>query len=456
MPHDGEFAEYRSIRRLTENERVQGLLRRAKQRDISQDELALSVLKLSDITTKSWEPELVLAIDGSHQPVQVEKGFPGSEIGYVTVSAVLMDIAKIRELDTQRPVDPKAFRETENATSVDRAFPGCNIVIDDEQSPVASLRKALFETFQETRLFSDAETLLDTYQALLKYKKSEAVRQKCPFKDNCLSPQGNYKFGEFTYKCECVKQGTLYSTDALRIHEGMVSDSANGAMFAEIMQTIERVSIIHILRWFEQNNLLYLLKDVGLVIDGPLALFGNPAGLLIPVKEELRRINEKAKEYTDGADILLVGVEKTGFFVNHFERIDQNKNGTFGMFLPQTFALISDEYIKKNIVFSDSKKKYGDDTYFGRKLFYKTKSGARVVASLPMLDISHEDASRAEPDQYPRLADALTLFDQLASSRFPNAISPLISAHAEAAIPLNLGSRVLEDMAKRLIKERNR
>jgi hypothetical protein len=70
------------------------------------------------------------------------------------------------------------------------------------------------------------------------------------------------------------------------------------------------------------------------------------------------------------------------------------------------------------------------------------------------LNKSHEDGNRADPDQYPRLADALTLLDQLASSRFPNAISPLISANAEAAIPMNLGSRVLEELAKRLIKER--
>ena len=73
-----------------------------------------------------------------------------------------------------------------------------------------------------------------------------------------------------------------------------------------------------------------------------------------------------------------------------------------------------------------------------------------------MLDISHEDQSRAELDQYPRLADTLALFDQVASSRFPNALSPLISANAEAAIPMNLGSRVLEEMTKRLINERKK
>jgi hypothetical protein len=456
MPYEGEFAEYKSIRRLTENERVKNLLSRAMPRDVSQDATSLPTFKRSDIAPTDWFPENVLAIDGSHQEELVEKGYPGAEISYVTAAVVLTDVAKIRELDKQRPIDPKSFRATERAASIDRAFPGCNIVIDDEQSPVHSLRKALFETFQETRLFSNGETLLDTYEALLEYKDQHDSNQVCPFSDNCFSVDKKYKFGIGAYQCGCIKRGTLYSTDALRIHEGMVPDSTNGAMFAEIMQTLERVLIIHVLRWLEQQEYLWLLKDMPIVVDGPLALFGHPAGLLIPVKKELRRINAKAKKFTDGIDMLVIGVEKTGFFVNHFERIDQNKNGTAGAFAPQMVALMPDEYVKKNIIFSDSQKSYGADTYFGRKFLYKTKSGARIVASLPMLDEMHEDARRADVEQYPRLADALTLFDQLASSRFPNALSPLISANAEAAIPMNLGSRVLEEMAKRLIRERKK
>ena len=73
MPYENEFAEYRSIRRLTENERVQRLLRRSKERDEKQDDLLLPTLTYSDIQPSQWKPELVLAIDGSYQQVLVEK-----------------------------------------------------------------------------------------------------------------------------------------------------------------------------------------------------------------------------------------------------------------------------------------------------------------------------------------------------------------------------------------------
>ena len=455
MPYEGEFAKYRSVRRLVENERVKSLLGRAKVRDNSPDETILPTVKISDIPPSEWQPDWVLAVDGSHQEEPVENGYPGAEIAYVTIAAVLMDIAKIKELDLQRPVNPKSFRETEKVTSIDSAFPGCNIVIDSEKSAKNSLRKALFETFDKIRLFSDGKSLLDTYEVLLEYKP-EDPRPNCPYaeEEDCLANDKKYLRSTGTYSCQCPHKNTLYSTDALRIHEGMVPDSANGAMFAEIMQVLERIVVIHILRWFEQNQLLWILRNMGIVIDGQLAVFGYPAWLHSAIPRELKRINKAAKQFTDGQDLLMIGVEKSGNFVNHFERIDQDKHGVSGVFPSQTACLLTDEYIKKNIIFSDSTKPYGLDTHFGRKFFYKTVSGARLVASLPFLDESHHDTTRAEPDQYPRLADALGLLDQLVSSRYPNSLSPLISAHAEAAIPMNLGARVLENMARSLIKEK--
>ena len=384
----------------------------------------------------------------------IKDGYPGAEIGYIAIAAVLMNVAKIKELDFKRPASPISFRETENVESIDSVFPGCNIVIDSETTAKNSLRKALFETLDTNRLFSDGESLLDTYEALLQFKP-ENPKPDCPYAEDedCLSNDGKFLANGGTYRCQCPLKNTLYSTDALRIHEGMFPDSANGAMFAEIMQVLERIVVVHILRWFEQNQLLWILRNMAIVIDGPLAVFGHPAWLHSAIPSELDRINTAAKQFTDVQDLLLIGVEKSGTFATHFERIDQDETGISGKFPSQAVGLLTDDYIKKNIIFSESTKPYGLDTYFGRKFFYKTASGARLVASVPFLDESHRDTTKAEPNQYPRLADALGLLDQLVSSRYQNSLSPLISAHAEAAIPMNLGARVLEKMAKELIKE---
>jgi hypothetical protein len=289
---------------------------------------------------------------------------------------------------------------------------------------------------------------LDTFEALLDLKP-KTEKQHCPYND-CQKPQQLFQRGKGNYACSCPLKKALFSTDSLRIHEGMDPAGSNGAMYAEIMQVLERTWLIHILRTIERNNWLSSLKRIAFIMDGPLAVFGHPAWLSQAFTRELSRINKLAKE-KNGDDILLVGIEKTGMFVDHFLSLDRHPDGTPGKLAAGSVCLLDDNYIKRNVIFSDSTKVYGQDTYFGRKLFYKTSSGAFVVASVPLLNDKQKILTTAELNQFNRLSDSLNLLDRLVSSRYPNSLAPLISAHAEAAIPMNLGSRVLEKIARELV-----
>ena len=327
--------------------------------------------------------------------MEIENGFPGAELGYVTVASVLLDLAKQRELDQQRPANPREMRKTRAPSSLDKALPGTNVVVDDEDTAVASLRKVLFEIFSDAKVSHDAESLLDTYEVLLKYKPEsgdEDRRQRCPYgfraDDDCSRA---YKRGSGIYQCDCEHQRKLYSTDALRVYENLQEGGSNASLYTEVMQVWERIWIVHVLRTLEAKKLLPVLKRLAIIVDGPLAVFGHPAWLSAAISQELRRINEKAKQVNDGLDILLIGVEKTGLFVDHFARLDESPEGEPNVLNPRTAMLLTDKYIKKNIIYSDSPKVYGGATYFGRKFFYKTSSGARIVAILPFLDDSHKN-----------------------------------------------------------------
>ncbi len=113
----------------------------------------------------------------------------------------------------------------------------------------------------------------------------------------------------------------------------------------------------------------------------------------------------------------------------------------------------TDSYIKQRVIFSDSIKRYGADTYFGRKFFYKTKSGAHIVASIPFLTPEQDSLLNDDPSLYPRFGTVCALLDKLVTSRFPNALSPIVSAHAHASIPLHLGQKVLKQLAQALMRE---
>ena len=393
-------------------------------------------------------PSFAVAIDGSWAEVDVKNGYPGAKIGYCTVASVLLDLLKIEELDAVRPVDPKKFRKTEEASTLDAALPGCNVVTRSHTAAIDSFREALYENFHDVIVNAeDGKSLLDTYEALLKQRSAEI---KCPYtqRSNC---EKHVSVGSNVGSCDCERRYPIYSTDALRIHERFHDNSANGEAFGEVVQVWERVLLIHLLRWFERRNVLTRMSKIAFLVDGPLAMFGHPAWLSPVIKAELKRLNAVVRQST-GEDLLILGIEKTGAFVTHFEEIDKTASGQ-PYFPDRSYALLTDEYIKQRIVFSVSEKPYGQDTYFGRKFFYKAKSGAKIVATLPMLDDAQDDTSKDDVSLYPSFGRVCAILDKLVSSRYPNSVGPIISAHANAAIPLTLGTKVLEQLARALMKE---
>ncbi|OQW91701.1 MAG: nuclease [Thiotrichaceae bacterium IS1] len=447
MPFENEFASYEPLRRILDSEKVQVLQKRLKVRKTEDSNQQLSdIVGKNQLEPSHWQPDWVLAIDGSYHAVKAENGFPGAEFGYVTLASVLIFLDKIREMEKQEFIDPRKFRETEKASTIESVYPGCNVMVDDEDSAKSSMRKMLFEELKTHVIFSEGETLLDTYEVLLKIKREKSADVKSPRCPCELEQDFEYGYGQ--YPCsKCHK--TLYSTDAMRLHELLNPGGTCGEMYGQIMFTLERLWLVHILRAFERKNWLPTLRRIAFIVDGSLAVYSTPSWLAKSISDELRRINELQKK-TNGQDLIILGIEKTGNFVNHFEDLDTDTKGVKGKLPNQTAILLTDEYIKKNIIFSESPKLYGLDTYFGRKFFYKTQSGYRIVASLACYNDFQRDITTASPQQFSRLADVMNLLDQIVSSRFQNSVSPLVSAHAEASIPLNLGKRLFEDIAKEI------
>lgn len=448
MPYEGEFAGYRSLRRIAETDRVVQLLRRSRVHH-SESAVARPTPKVPPAPSEPL-PEFIVAIDGSYAEVPVANGYPGAHVGYCTVASVLLNVREIDRLDESRPIDPAEFRRTEEAATIDAALPGSNVVTMPHSSARDAFRAALFDVLHDVVIDEDDRTsLLDTYEVLLG-RKPQDREQLCPYDyDGCAQ---HLKIPPGVTSCVCERRKPVYSTDALRIHERFRDMGTNMEALGEVMQVWERVLFVHLLRCFERRGWLDRIGKLAFFLDGPLAVFGHPAWLSAAISAELKRLNEIVHRKT-GTDIALLGIEKTGTFVTHFDELD--KTGTGDEFFPRgTYLLLSDQYIKERIIFSNSPKRYGLDTYFGRKFLYKTKSGARIVASIPFLSDAQDTLDSDNVDLYQQFGSACALLDKLVSSRFANALSPLVSAHAHAAIPLELGAKVLEQLARALMKDR--
>jgi hypothetical protein len=453
MAFEGEFASYEPLRRILSSEKIKAIQKRMHvQPSIpSVEMIEKDIIKINELPqTIVNQPDYVLAIDGSHLEGQPEKGYPGAEYGVVTIASVLIDLQKVAQYEKSDFIDPKAFRETEKASSQESLFPGCNIVIDSEKDAKSSLRRMLYEELMTAKILDNGETLLVTYEYLLK-KKQELFPDSHPPR-NPIDDKYELQYGYGEYQCDKTKE-KLFSTDALRLHELMNPTGTNGELFGQIMSTLEKLWLVNILRWFELNDNLSILRKIVLFSDGPLAVFSTSSWLTKVIEYELRRINDVQKKINN-QDMIILGLEKSGTFFNHFIDLDTSKEGKNDVFQRQSAFLLSDAYIKKNIIYSESQKPYGLDTYFGRKFFYKTASGQKLVPVVAWYNDYQKDITTANPDQFPRLGDVLHLLDRLVSNRYPNSISPLISAHAEASIPLNLGKRLFEEIARE-IRETN-
>jgi hypothetical protein len=443
VPYEGEFASYRSLNRITQTDRVKQLLTKA--RVIHAEEQLATLSPALAPTASEAAPAFAVAIDGSYAEVPVKNGYPGAHVGYVTVASVLLNLSDLDRLDEQRPIDPAEFRKTEQASTVDAALPGSNVVTREHLSAKAAFREAIFEVFHDAVVDTeDSTTLLDTFKQLLQFKPAGA--QKCPHND-C---DREFPISGTTSSCICDRQCRIYPTDALRIHERFNDVGSNGEAFGLVMQIWERVFLVHLLRCFERRNWIDRLGKLVFFVDGPLAVFGPPAWLSAAISKELKRLNTIARQKM-GTDFIVIGIEKTGAFVSHFDDIDRSEVTGESRFPPRSYFLLTDIYIKQRISLSDSEKRYGQDTYFGRKFFYKTTSGARIVASIPFLTEEQDTLDGSDIDLYPQFGNVCAVLDRLVSSRFPNSLSPIISAHAHAAIPLYLGAKVLQQLAQALM-----
>jgi hypothetical protein len=447
MPFEGEFAAYRSIRRLVGAEAVQQLLKRSKVAPPNADQSCPPPQPAPE--PKAEFPAFVIGIDGSYNEVPVRIGYPGAHVGYCTVASVLINVKLIDQLDDDRPVDPKLFRETEQAATIDAALPGSNVLTRNHTAARDAFREAVFDVLHDKMIDEDDRTpLLDTFEALLDLKP-QGLKQQCPYdhegcEERIRIPRGNTN-------CPCAKSKAIYSTDALRIHERFSHDGTNGEAFGLVSEIWAKVLLVHLLRCFERQGLLDRLARLAFVLDGPLAVFGPPAWLSAAISNELKRINALFRKMT-GTDLLILGVEKTGTFVAHFDEVDQTEQAGVPRFAPRTYLMLTDHYIKSRISLTSSDKRYGVDTYFGRKFFYKSATGSRIVGSIPFLSGEQDTLETDEISIYPQFGTICTLLDRLACNRYPNAITPLVSAHAEAAIPLELGKKVLQQLAKALMK----
>ena len=131
MPYDGEYATGHTLARLVDNPAVRDFDGEIKK---STSTTAGALPATIEPRRGSTRVKRLIAIDGSTVTTRVENGHPGAEASLLNIAAVVIALARLRELaqmgkSAVEPIpSPAAVRELENCDTLSAVLPGRNVI----------------------------------------------------------------------------------------------------------------------------------------------------------------------------------------------------------------------------------------------------------------------------------------------------------------------------------------
>ncbi|MYA12019.1 MAG: hypothetical protein F4Z32_11230 [Gemmatimonadetes bacterium] len=340
-------------------------------------------------------------------------------------------LESLTQLPESRAVDPVQLRSTEDASTLQVALPGRNAQSTDGQSSRDWFRNTVQKVLESGHF--GGETLADTLHALLKNERDI----RCPnlvCESRPLTPPP----GRMRSQCHDCGIEILLS-DALRAQEIFSDEEPCGDAHGRIRQAFEILCLVNLLRGLARTeNGRTALCRIAFVLDGPLAAFSTIAVLQPGVLGELHRIDRLLSP----GRLLVMSAVKTGTFVQHFSELDEAPAPDSR--IPRGTAFLpDDDYIRENIIARTTDQPWGQITYFGRPLVVKTRDGQRLFLNLAQPGAELPLTNQPRPAV---LNEAIATADRLGVGL--HEFLPLRRAHAKAAIPLRIGTAIIESLAR--------
>jgi hypothetical protein len=396
---------------------------------------------------KPEDVDFSITIDGSDTEVETTREHPTVKVGYLRVAGSMVRIDAFRSQAELRYVDPRVVRQSHTEYAFDVALPGSQLARPG-MSGVETWRAELDGFLQTARFDSSTDmTLADGLLALHGHRGApaeEIALRVCP--DCGLRARDDQPIWVGADGGTCPACAAhLYLADVLRSHEEYNVEGSNFTPMGRVMTAAERLMSICYLNFFA-DEAPEVLRHTTFITDGPLALFGPLAPLKRRFQEHLSDLSAWCAERGLIAP-LIVGIEKSGAFVEHAELIKE--------FIPAGHVMrLTNAYINR-ISGRPETNQYGVDEFYGRRFIYRTTTGdPLVITVLPAPNLSpYEGGDTVEGwDAYPALRLICELLDSLRTRMYENAVVPVALAHSAAALPLGVGRSVLTMMAQQNIR----
>ena len=395
-------------------------------------------------------PKFVVASDASKSDAPISDKLPSTQLGFIKVSHVLISMEKYAELVSpdSRFVDPfKVADLHRNAQPITYVMPGSNIRYKNSENVRDGFRRAVYDQLSANRREGKSRMILT--ETLFTLNNDKITIRSCP-SHACDAIIEHLIFTPEAQTHTCPSCGTIvYATDALRLHDGISDFGDNMSAMTRMMNAIEHLLlasfIIELLREDPAS-----LNKIAFVMDGPLALFGEPAKWQPRIMKLIHKANSKLAEL-GFEPLLIMGLQKTGSVMDHARLLER--------FLPNGVMRVIDDtyrytYIKGN---DKAAEDFGYESYYGQDFLFKTERGRIFNFALPypfegkggIGGRTSFSQAKVETVRYGSLIErACDLIRHFELDLYDNAIVPVALAHRHASISLVPGGKVLDIMAK--------
>lgn len=402
------------------------------------------------IGTDKFLPKDVVASDASKSDAPINGKLPSTQIGFLKISHVLIRMDDYDGLQDphEHIVNPfKVAAIHRNAAPVTFTMPGSNIRYKGHHSVKDGFRQALFDQLNKKN-DSNRPTMA---QVLVMINSGSISIHTCP----ACKGETQFSFSSAKLEAPCdLCHKVVYATDSLRLHEGISDFGDNASAMTRMMNAMEHLMLAAFILEVQRAQ-PEKLSELAFVMDGPLAIFGEPAKLSQRLQRLIFQVNRDLSE-RGLRQMLVLGLQKTGGLMDHAKLLER--------YLPKgSLRLVDDDYRNRYVTGGESPaENFGNETYYGQDFIFRTESGRvfNFAIPYPFLDKTHGGGGKAFAlaksdisrygDQVRQACDLIRHFEM---DLYDSAIVPVALAHRHASISIMPGGKVLDILARTSLKQ---
>lgn len=394
------------------------------------DEISLeSDGNIVDFEEPSENPiKYIIAVDGGYTEVEVRKSFPSAKVAFFQFGAFFLKLEDWNLLEGKPFISPEDMAQFRDLARIKLVLPTQIIKKKNEKTFADSVRRTIYDFFVQNEYIETLKWFI--FEEYNTKSSPDRYVSTNPYGGEGLTLIKSEMNSDFTFDIDGQK---IYLTDVFRFHEKIDEHVGATGIIGNLATLIEQIIIVDSIKIILKNKPA-LLNQMLFIKDGVLAFFDVTARLHSSMRKMLNYLSENHNIY-------LVGLEKSGVFVEHATQIS-GKNDKDALLKRNQILLLSNDYIRNYLISGDNP--YGGTSYYSGKVIFKSGEKNLYVINLP----TKEYLENPTKSDYKNLDIILYNLNNLKCYMYDDALIPITFANKLVSLADQPSKVLLERFAQ--------